>query len=107
VYLNTLVKVPCEGPEGAVCSGRLLAGPRQLATAAGKTIGPDNEVVLWMRLTREGRSMVSGAGPKGLRALVETTLEGDGPACRRTSPAVLVPRFWWSPRAAPGASGAR
>ena len=93
VHLNWL-KVPCDGPPGAVCTGRVMVGDTLVATAAPKTIRARGEPVLWMALTPTGRTMIGGLTPRrSLRAVVETTLvEGTGSVCHRSGAVILVPQ---------------
>ena len=93
VYVNW-VKVPCDGPAGAVCTGRVTVGDTVVATAAPKTIRARGEPVLWMSLTPVGRQLMGRlTSRRSVRAVVETTLvEGSGPVCHRSGAVILVPQ---------------
>jgi phospholipase C len=96
------VVVEVEDPRGAICSARLLAGGdvttlargmaedlTEVATAARQTIVGSGRVVLKMRLTKAGLTMLAGASNR-LPALLETiVIPPGGAACRSTSPALL------------------
>jgi hypothetical protein len=86
------VKVICDGPTNADCSAKLMAleGELQLAHVPVSRIGQGSKVVLEMKLTEEGRTLLASASNR-LPAVLETTVtDANGPVCRNVFSSILT-----------------
>ena len=86
------VKVICDGPTNADCSAKLMAleGELQLAHVPVTRIGQGSKVVLEMKLTEEGRTLLASASNR-LPAVLETTVtDANGPVCRNVFSSILT-----------------
>jgi phospholipase C len=86
------VKVICDGPTNADCSAKLMAleGELQLAHVPITRIGQGSKVVLEMKLTGEGRTLLASASNR-LPAVLETTVtDANGPVCRNVFSSILT-----------------
>jgi phospholipase C len=86
------VKVICDGPTNADCSAKLMAleGELKLAHVPVTRIGQGSKVVLEMKLTEEGRTLLASASNR-LPAVLETTVtDANGPVCRNVFSSILT-----------------
>jgi len=83
------ISIEADKTPGAAYGGRLLAKGNELAAVASRPIGGTGHVILEMKVSQAGLSMMSAARNR-LPALLETIVtSADGTVCRSTSPALL------------------